>query len=263
VLGTTLESVGQVGQALHSLEKALALRRALVRDYPTAIGHQVRLAANLSHVGLVLDQTGQPAAALLSQHEALAIWDTRLRHRGSDPGAQAERADTINWIAGLQNKLGRTAEAIQSYEQARVVILKLVRDHPEVIRYKQALDIGDTGLAGLYRRSGRWKEAIELLDEAQRLLEALPQTWPTYHYHMACCLALRIPPAITNRTSYEVDDSRRYGDQAMIALRQSVASGFKTLEIYRSTPELDPLRDREDFQALLMDLAFPADPFAL
>ena len=129
-----------------------------------------------------------------------------MRHRGSDPGSQAERADTINWIARLQNKLGRTAEAIESYEQARGVIQKLVRDHPDIVRYRQALDIGDTGLAGLYRKIGRWQEALELLDEAQKLLESLPPTWPTYHYHMACCLALRIPPATASRTLAEVED---------------------------------------------------------
>ena len=82
---------------------------------------------------------GQPAAALRSHQEALAILDTQLRHVSSDPGVKAERADTINWIAALQHKLGRTAEAIRSYEQARDVIRKLVRDHPEVVRYRQAL----------------------------------------------------------------------------------------------------------------------------
>ena len=111
-------------------------------------------------------------------------------------------------------------------------------------------------------RSDGAREALELLDEAQELLESLPRTWPTYHYHLACCLALRIPPATASRTSREVEESRRYGDQAMISLRRSVAGGFKTFEIYRSTPDLEPLRDREDFQALLMDLAFPIDPFA-
>ena len=32
------------------------------------------------------------------------------------------------------------------------MIQKLVRDHPQIVRYRQALGIGDTGLAGLYRK---------------------------------------------------------------------------------------------------------------
>jgi serine/threonine protein kinase len=261
-LGVIQQSAGQPTEALHSLEKALTLWRALVRDHPTAIDYQVFLAVNLSTSGLLLDEMGQPTLALRSQQEALAIWDTRLRHASSDTGVKAERADTINWIAALEHKLGRPAEAIRSYEQARDVIRKLVRDHPQVVRYRQALCIGDTGLAAVYRKLGRWQDALELLDEAQKILEGLPKEWPTYHYHMACCLALRIPPTTASRTPREVEDGRRYGDQAMIALQRTVAGGLKTFEIFRSDPNLGPLRDREDFQALLMDLAFPADPFA-
>ena len=261
-LGVAQQSAGQRAEALHSLEKALTLFRALIRDYPTAIDNHVILAVHLSTVGLLLDELGQTTAALRYHQEALAILDTRLRHISSDDGVKAERADTINWIAALEHKMGRISEAIGSYEQARDVIRKLVRDHPQVVRYRQALCIGDKGLAGLYRKVGRWTEAIALLDEAQAILEPLARTWPTYHYHMACCLALRIPPASASRTSLAAEDGRRYGDRAMVELRQAVAGGIKPFEDYRTDPNLDPLRDREDFRALLMDLAFPVDPLA-
>ena len=46
----------------------------------------------------------------------------------------------------------------------------------------------------------------------------------------------------------------------MVELRQAVAGGIKSLEDYRTDPNLDPLRGREDFRALLMDLAFPVRP---
>ncbi|HKI16579.1 MAG TPA: tetratricopeptide repeat protein, partial [Isosphaeraceae bacterium] len=260
-LGNTQQSANLPAEALHSLEKALTLRRALVRDHPKALPYQVRLAWTISQIGLLLEEMGQFSAALLSQQEALAIWDARRRHY-SDQSVEAGRADTVNWIAALQHKLGQTDEAIRSYEQARDVIQRLVRKHSEVVRYRQALAIGDTGLAGLYRHVGRWREALELLDEAQTTLESLPREWATYHYHMACCLALRIPPATASPTAREVEDGRRFGDQAMIALARSVAGPFKTFETFRSDPNLGPLRDRKDFKAMLMDLAFPADPFA-
>jgi len=260
-LGKTQKSAGQPGEALHSLEKALTLRRALVRDHPKVITYQTLLALNIGNIGLLFDEMGQPAAALLSQQEALTIWDTRLRHH-SDDFNLAGRADTMNWIAALQHKLGRTDEAIRSYEQARDVIRRLVREHPEVVRFRQALTIGDTGLAGLYRQVGRWHEALALLDEAQKTLESLPREWPSYHYHMACCLALRIPPATAIPTARDVEDGRQLGDQAMAALARSVAGASRTLETLRTDPNLGPLRARRDFHELLMDLVFPTDPFA-
>jgi hypothetical protein len=38
--------------------------------------------------------------------------------------------------------------------------------------------------------------------------------------------------------------------------------GYRSLDRYRTDDALDPLRDREGFRLLMMDLAIPADPFA-
>jgi serine/threonine protein kinase len=50
--------------------------------------------------------------------------------------------------------------------------------------------------------------------------------------------------------------------EAMPALRKAVAMGYRSPETYRTEDELDPLRGREDFKLLIMDLAMPDDPFA-
>jgi hypothetical protein len=51
-------------------------------------------------------------------------------------------------------------------------------------------------------------------------------------------------------------------DQAMTDLRQASAVGWRNPAAYRYEPALGPLRDREDFTLLMMDLAMPAEPFA-
>jgi hypothetical protein len=51
-------------------------------------------------------------------------------------------------------------------------------------------------------------------------------------------------------------------DQAMADLRRAAAMGWRDLAYCRYEPALAPLRGREDFRLLLLDLAFPADPFA-
>jgi hypothetical protein len=38
--------------------------------------------------------------------------------------------------------------------------------------------------------------------------------------------------------------------------------GYRSLDRYSTDDALDPLRDREDFKLLMMDLAIPDDPFA-
>jgi hypothetical protein len=54
----------------------------------------------------------------------------------------------------------------------------------------------------------------------------------------------------------------RSADEAMAVLRRAIAAGFRDASRLASDPELIPLRSRADFQALRMDLEFPANPFA-
>ncbi len=48
----------------------------------------------------------------------------------------------------------------------------------------------------------------------------------------------------------------------MALLRRAIAIGFRNPDTFRNEPALEPLRDRDDFRLLLLDLSFPADPFA-
>jgi len=58
-----------------------------------------------------------------------------------------------------------------------------------------------------------------------------------------------------------------FADRAMVALRRSVevASPLNlsyVRHLLTEDPDLGPIRSRPDFQLLLRDMAFPADPFA-
>jgi hypothetical protein len=41
-----------------------------------------------------------------------------------------------------------------------------------------------------------------------------------------------------------------------------VSAGFRDAEHIKTDADLDPLRSRPDFRALILDLAFPSDPFS-
>ena len=53
----------------------------------------------------------------------------------------------------------------------------------------------------------------------------------------------------------------RCTEGALVALRGAVAAGYKDIAQIRSDADLDPLRPRPEFRALVADLAFPSDPF--
>jgi hypothetical protein len=50
-------------------------------------------------------------------------------------------------------------------------------------------------------------------------------------------------------------------DRAMGELRRALDAGYPCV-LLPGDHDLDSLRDRPDFRALLLDLAFPADPFS-
>ena len=57
-------------------------------------------------------------------------------------------------------------------------------------------------------------------------------------------------------------EARTLSDRAMASLRRSAEQGKLEPSDLKADKDLDALRSRPDFQLLLMDLAFPADPFA-
>jgi hypothetical protein len=69
-------------------------------------------------------------------------------------------------------------------------------------------------------------------------------------------------PAGSAPTPEEESNMRVHADQAMATLRRAVAVGYSNVTGLRADPDLDPLRSRLDFRLLLLDAAFPDDPFA-
>lgn len=80
-------------------------------------------------------------------------------------------------------------------------------------------------------------------------------------YNLACCQALIAGPAEARGSGVSAAEDRVWADRAMETLRRAVAAGFRHLAHMQTDTDLDPLRGREDFQLLMMDLTFPADPF--
>ena len=54
-----------------------------------------------------------------------------------------------------------------------------------------------------------------------------------------------------------------HAETAMAILKKYGRLVYRDPDILHGESALDPLRDRPDFKLLMMDLAFPADPFAV
>ncbi len=98
------------------------------------------------------------------------------------------------------------------------------------------------------------------------ILESLPELDPANSDQLAVNLAACVSligagpdaPAPDDETKLTPADRLRrqvYGTRAVTALKRAVAGGFLTPESLQSEADLDPLRDRPDFQKLVKEQA--------
>lgn len=88
-------------------------------------------------------------------------------------------------------------------------------------------------LAGLYTTQGRVADGLRM---DRRLVRLQPDN-PTAHYNLACSLAL----------------IKRNG-AALRALRQAIQLGYRDFDWMQQDPDLDALKERPEFLALLEQL---------
>ena len=139
-------------------------------------------------------------------------------------------------------------------------------------RRRDAGRLASRGLA--LARSGHPAEAVTAYRQAIKVLEGLeadpghgvgcaPAIKPTLDpYHLACDHARLAELAGAADSGLSAAEGPAERDRALECLPAAVAAGFRDLARIRTDTDLDPLRVRPDFQLLMMDLAFPDDPFA-
>jgi hypothetical protein len=66
----------------------------------------------------------------------------------------------------------------------------------------------------------------------------------------ACLSELSLQPG----SGVSAEEGSAESDRAMHWLRQAVTAGFANPDIYRNESALDPIRDREDFKTLMLEL---------
>ena len=124
-------------------------------------------------------------------------------------------------------------------------------------------------LAGAIRRRGlilnKLGDAAGAAVAARRALLLCDGPGPRSVEHLfetACCHAMLAGLAGSAGSGVSVTEGQEEAGRSMEWLRRAAAMGYRTLHSYRTEDALDPLRSRDDFRLLMMDLAMPAEPFA-
>jgi serine/threonine-protein kinase len=261
-IGNLLAEAGDTAGALAAYDRALAIRQQLVDGNPGFTVLQAELAMSLLSMGWLGMQTRRAgeAAGFFAREEA--IWTALADANRTVPDYRNSLANCQTNMAAVLLRLGRPAEARPRCERAAALREALIREHTDLPRYRA--ELGETLLrSGQARRAEGdltgaatdWRRAIELY-------RTTPVPVRENTFLQAGCHAMLSTLAGRPGTGASAADGRPYAERAMALLKDAVAAGYRNPAYYRTETALDPLRDRDDFRLLLLDLDFPAEPFA-
>jgi tetratricopeptide (TPR) repeat protein len=158
---------------------------------------------------------------------------------------------------------GRIDMARAWYDKVLLIAQKAFEEDPNDFsarsRWADALRRIGTAL----QASRRPAEAIGYYRQSMAILEGLRSPTPTDVYDVACCHSLIAGAAPEPGSGLTPSYGRDEAERSVAGVRGAFARGYNNLEWVRhGDPDLKPIRHRPDFQMLVMDLEFPAHPFA-
>ncbi len=299
-LGYTLKRLGKAAEAEAVLREAISRCERIYTDHPDLPRNRVELSLALSHRADLLRE-GWPDEALTSYRRALEALQVDPLDPSEFPGVRSQLAALLYSLSLVESArklhdfaadhlrecvrlcelvlrdhpddhsfrilrgqawllLGRVARDRGRNEEAVSYLRRAADSHEAVLRDVPGdpqvpghlVEVLVEGLGKTYRQMGRAGDALESYRRAADLLATMEHKDPTDLYNLACCLAQ------CSALGGRAEDA----DRAVEAVQRANDLGACTYDLVRGDTDLDPLHGRPDFDALVMDLAFPADPFA-
>jgi tetratricopeptide (TPR) repeat protein/tRNA A-37 threonylcarbamoyl transferase component Bud32 len=231
--------------------EALSLRSKLADDFPSVPAYQQEQAFSYSNLAVALHALGKSQEAENAFLEAVKLQKKLLEKFGRVPDFVSSLGAMWDNYANLLLRVpGRLAEAQELVEKnARPLHEEARKAYPEHLMYRQ-FQCNHFALAcqiALLR--GKHAEAAKAATELPRIL---PDSWP--EYRRAVGLLARCANKAREDKLAGADGqaaARAYEDQAMKCLQEAVQRVHVDVEDAREAKELNPLRNRSDFQAWL------------
>ncbi|MFI5461229.1 MAG: tetratricopeptide repeat protein [Isosphaerales bacterium] len=261
-VGTLLRQMGKPSEAEAEHRKAQALYQKLADANPseTAIGEG--LAVSHYYIGSLLSVRGDTTGALAAYGKAVAILQELA-------DGDAKLLSARDWLAFVHSvkadelrHMGSSALARDGYDRSIAIKERLVQDHPQHPYWRRQLagNVRGRGLARL--DMGDLAGAAADARRALGLFGGLPAPTGDDWFATSCCHAALAGLAGRDASGVSAGEAFSEADKAMALLQKTVGSGYRNPDAFRTESALDPLRNRPDFQLLMMDLAFPVEPFA-
>jgi serine/threonine-protein kinase len=255
-----LRDAGRVEEACRLCEHGIAFGKSRLADHSRDIEIRMFLARLESEIGSLEKNRGHPREALKIIRGAADRLEGLARENHLMIDVRATWAMQLDLVGQLETDLGRYDQAERAARASIEVLEELVREVPSspYFRYYAGRGYGTCGKALL--KAGSHAEALALLRKSVAILETSNNL--NDRYNLACTLALASTVADPAEGPTAAARQRRDADLAVDTLRQAIRRGWAYADVMRTDPDFQSISRRPDFQALLLDLALPANPFA-
>jgi serine/threonine-protein kinase len=256
--GSFQQEVGRREEAEATLRRAVQLSERLVADFPEVPDYRVAfLAMNESSLADLLREAGRIPEAEAAYRRALEVLDATPAGAADALAGRIVRATALGHLGQIHMERLDFDEAERLIERALGfgrAALKLAPRHVEPLRVVAVFG-SDLARIRHFRDdnagAAEAAEAARAAGELPRAAGELPQSLIDAASILAHCA-----PAAGDAAR-----EKEYEDRAMAMLRMAVAKGFKDAKSLAQNRDLFQLAFRPDYQLLIMDLAFPAEPF--
>jgi serine/threonine-protein kinase len=261
-LGWLLNDLGRLREAEVEIREARRIQGKLLEDNPSVTRFRDLMAMVQSFLGNVLRQTGRSSDAEAECRAGLSILDDLVRDNPSSMTIVNHVPHAIRALGDVERSRGRPAEARILFDRMVTLTEPPVLATPNDPEYLSKF-VGALWRRGLTRRdlgdlAGAEADARRAIEESERLPAR------TIRYKLEKAFSLATLAGLVGRTGSKVTkgEGEAAADRAMEWLRRAATVGYANVSELRIEAAFDSLRNRPDFQLLLLDLAFPADPLA-
>jgi tetratricopeptide (TPR) repeat protein len=256
-LGWLLFDGGRTTEAEAEHRQALVIIQKLADDHPAVAYLRGFLASGHRNLGLLLSQTGKPSEAEAECRAAVTLLRRLVDDDPKVPMYRRDLAEVHTFLSVVLRRFGRASEALDHAERAVAAREALIKMDPGVAR--EAEQYLNRGLAR--RALGDTTGAAADIRRALGM-RTKERPWGAWEYFdHALFHAALAGLAGQDGSGVSASEGASEAEAAMALLRQAVGLAYRSAA-FRYDDALDPLRRRDDFKLLMMDLAMPADPFA-
>jgi tetratricopeptide (TPR) repeat protein len=265
-LGVLLRETGAWAEARRAYEAALEIWQRLTRDRPDVADYSSSLGSALGNLALIDIVDRRFAEARDRLREAIVHQKKAFASNPNHPAYRRPLADHLALLTHVCSALGDVETLAQTYAELEELAAQVSNPGLAEIASRAA----DGLMIGLISRA-RDGMPEDVLKRLTSLLDRAETLSAQNRYNLACALAVcaeEFQKAPDGESSECVQRVEELVARAVELLRSAHASGFfaeaRNRSLLRDDADLNALRSRADFRALVRDVLMPtgADAFA-